>query len=304
MRRYKDLTLAQLRSFSSVCRLGTYAAAARELALTSPAIWEQLNGLQRYYGRKLLVRRGNGVAPTVDGEHLLKMIRPVLAGLDSTRDAMLQHGGTRPESLTIATNLRVLAEEISQGLATFQRDNSDIRLRLVFTGNDVHERVESGEADVGFTLEPGPDQDYGATIDYQPAGEVDYLLVLPRRHPLRRGSALRVEHLTRYPLVLGDSAAYSRHRVEEVLHRHLLKSSVRVAVETSSDEYTLACVRAGMGIGITIGAGRGPLFGGLAVRSLRRWFGTARLGFVWRRGAFISPGQRELTDAIRSTIRA
>src|SRR6185436_2906058 len=100
MRRYKDLTLAQLRSFSAVCRLGTYAAAARELALTSPAVWEQLNALQRYYGRKLLVRRGNGVAPTVEGEQLLIMIRPVLAGLDSTREAMLQHRGTRPESLT------------------------------------------------------------------------------------------------------------------------------------------------------------------------------------------------------------
>jgi DNA-binding transcriptional LysR family regulator len=303
MRRYKDLTLAQLRSFSAVCRLGTYAAAARELAITSPAIWEQLNGLQRYYGRQLLVRRGNGVGPTVDGEQLLTMIRPVLAGIDSTRDALLQHGGTRPRSLTIATNLRVLAEEISHGLRTFQRDNAGIRLQLIFTGNDVHERVESGQADVGFTLEPGPDQDYGPTIDYQPAGEVDYLLVLPQRHPLRRTATLRVEQLVRYSLVLGESAAYSRHRVEEVLHRHRLKSAVRVAVETSSDEYTLACVRAGMGIGITIGAGRGPLFGGLAVRSLRRWFGTARLGFVWRRGAIISPAQRELADAIRVAIR-
>ena len=95
MRRYKDLTLAQLRSFSAVCRLGTYAAAARELALTSPAIWEQLNGLQRYYGCKLLVRRGNGVMPTVEGEQLLLMIRPVLAGVDSTREALLQHGQHR-----------------------------------------------------------------------------------------------------------------------------------------------------------------------------------------------------------------
>src|SRR6185295_2146107 len=121
--------------------------------------------------------------------------------------------------------------------------------------------------------------------------------VLPPRHPLRRASAVRLKHLVRYPLVLGEGAAYSRHRVEEVLHRHRLKGSVQVAVETSSDEYTLACVRAGMGIGITIGAGRGPLFGGLAIRSLRRWFGTARLGFVWRRGAFVSPAQRELADA-------
>jgi len=303
MRRYKDLTLAQLRTFSAVCRLGTYAAAARELALTSPAIWEQMNGLQRYYGRKLLVRRGNGVAPTADGEQLLTMVRPVLAGIDSTREAIHERGGALPESITLATNLRVLAEEVSRGLRIFQRSHPDIRLHLVFTGNDVDERVERGEAAVGFTLEPGPERDYEPTIDYQAAGEVDYLLVTPKRHALTRSKSFRLEQLARHPLVLGESAAYSRRRVEEVLHRHHLQSSVRIAVETSSDEYTLACVRAGMGIGITIGAGRGPLFGGLAVRSLRRWLGTARLGFVWRRGAIISPAQRELADAIRTAIQ-
>jgi DNA-binding transcriptional LysR family regulator len=304
MRRYKQLTLAQLRSFSAVCRLGSYAAAARELLLTSPAIWEQIHGLERHYGKKLLLRRGNGVIATTDGLHLLEMIRPVLAGLDSTRDALIQLGGARPQSLTIATNLRILVEEISGGLSAFQRANAGIRLHLIFTGNDVHERVESGQADVGFTLEPGPDQDYGPTIRYEPAGEVDYLLVVPQRHPLRRIAGLRINHLVQYPLVLGESAAYSRHRVQEVLHRFDLKSSVKIAVETSSDEYTLACVRAGMGIGITIGAGRGPLFSGLAVRSLRRWFGTARLGFVWRRGAFISPTQHELATAIKAALQA
>src|SRR5262245_33782287 len=60
-RHYKDLTLAQLRSFSVVCRTKSYAAAARELLLTSPAVWEQMQGLERHYGRPLLVRRGNGI---------------------------------------------------------------------------------------------------------------------------------------------------------------------------------------------------------------------------------------------------
>ena len=38
-RSYKDLTLPQLRSFCEVCRLGSYAAAARQLLLTTPAVW-------------------------------------------------------------------------------------------------------------------------------------------------------------------------------------------------------------------------------------------------------------------------
>jgi DNA-binding transcriptional LysR family regulator len=301
-RSFKDLTLAQLRSLCVVTRLGSYAAAARELLITSPAVWEQMRGLERHFGCQLLRRKGNGIEPTTEGRQLLEMIRPVLAGIDSTRGALRERGGALPQSLTIATNLRVLSEEVSRGLRQFQRRHTSIRLQLVFTGNDVFERIAAGSADVGLTLEPGPENPASKTGEYQPAGEVDYLLVMPRRHPLASARVPNLRRLVQYPLVLGESAAYSRRRVEEVLHRHNLTQHVRIAVETSSDEYTLACVRAGLGLGITVGTGQGPLYGGLAVRSLRRWFGTARLGFVWQRGAHIPDSHRHLAHAIQNCL--
>jgi DNA-binding transcriptional LysR family regulator len=300
---YKDLTLAQLRSLGVVCRLGSYAAAARELLLTSPAVWEQMQGLERHYGRRLIRRRGNGVEPTAEGQRLLELIQPVLAGLDSTRDVIQQQGGELPAVLTVATNLRVLAEEISRGLARFRQRNPQVRLKLIFTGNDVDQQIASGQADVGFTLEPGPDNALLTAATYEAAGKVDYLLVAPSRHPLLAQWGLRLEHIVRYPLVLGEAGAYSRRRVQEVLHRHNLHESAQISVETSSDEYTLSCVRAGLGVGITIGAGRGQLYRGLGVRSLGRWFGTARLGFLWKRGANIPALQRALANCIRACLR-
>jgi DNA-binding transcriptional LysR family regulator len=302
-RSYKELTLAQLRSFSVVCRAGSYAAAARELMLTSPAVWEQMHGLERHYGCRLLKRHGNGVAPTPEGEQLLEMIRPPLAGIDSARDALRQQGGALPATLTVATNLRVLAEEVCRGLRRFQQSYPAIQMHLVFTGNDVDQRVARGEADIGFTLEPGPDNSCMAAVQYEPAGEVDYLLVVPRRHPLLRARALQLRQIARHPLVLGEAAAYSRRRVQEVLHRNNLTEAVKIAVETSSDEYTLACVRAGLGLGIMVGSGRGPLYGGLGVRSLSRRFGTARLGFVWRRGAHLPDVHRQLARAIKNCLK-
>jgi DNA-binding transcriptional LysR family regulator len=299
---YKDLTLAQLRGFAAVCRMGSYAAAARDLLLTSPAVWEQMQGLERHYGCKLLRRRGNGIAPTPEGEHLLEMVRPLIAGIETTRDALRERSGALPASLTIATNLRVLVEEISQALANFHGDYPGVRLRLIFTGNDVNERLASGEADVGLTLEALPETVAAGLVEFRQAGEIDYLLVMPRRHPLAKTKALSLKRIVQFPLVLGESAAYSRHRVEEVLHRYNLNQMVQIAMETSSDEYTLACVRAGIGLGITVGAGRGPLYSGLAVRSLRRWFGTARLRLVWRRGVQLLECQQALVQSIRHCL--
>jgi DNA-binding transcriptional LysR family regulator len=300
---YKEVSLAQLRSFCEVCQRGGYAAAARELFLTSAAVWKQMQALERHYGVPLLERHGGGVQPTRQGRWLLGTMQRLLAELDSSREVLQQQDGAVPEQINLVTNLRVLAEVISQALGQFRRRYPGVRLRLLYTGiRDVEPRVLQGEADLAFTLEPGPDIPSAQAIVYEPAGEVDYLLILPPRHPLQRQRALHLRHIVRYPLVLGTSELYSRRRVQEILHRHHLAHAMVISVETSSDEYTLSCVRAGLGLGITVGVPRGHLYLGLGVRSLGRWFGAARVGFLWKRGTLVPPVQRELAQTIRSCV--
>jgi DNA-binding transcriptional LysR family regulator len=218
---YKELTLQQLRSLHTVCRLGSYAAAARELWLTPPAVFEQLKALERHYGVPLLERHGNGVRPTAHGERLLELTRPSIAGLEATRDILRQEMGAWPAQMTLVTNLRVFAAEISQGMSRFQREHPNIRLRLSYLRDaQLMEFVLQGKSDVAVSLEPGP-AGLAPGLVHEIAGEVDYLVVTPKGHPLARKKRLRLPDLTRYPLVVGDELAYSRLRVQEVFHRHL-----------------------------------------------------------------------------------
>ena len=89
---------------------------------------------------------------------------------------------------------------------------------------------------------------------------IDYLLVARPRHPLLARRGLHLRQILQYPLVLAEAAGYSRRRLEEALHRHALAPRLKLAVETSSDDYTLSCVRAGLGVGITVGTGRGAFY--------------------------------------------
>lgn len=304
-RTYKEVSLVQFRSFCVVCEKGGYAAAARELHLTGPAIWEQMQGLERYYGVRLLERHGTGVRPTVQGVRLLEMIRPILAGLESTRGVLQQEDGALPEQLTLVTNLRVLVEEISSAMRTFQKRFPSIRLAVHYTsGAEVEPRVLSGTADLAFTLEPGPDSPPSGGTAYEDACELDYLLITRAGHALARSPTLDLKDIVHHRLVLGEPGAYSRRRLEEILHRHGLTRTAQVAVETSSDEYTIACVRAGMGVGITMGIPQGRLYRGLAVRSLRDWFGLAHAGFLWKSGVYLPPAQLELVRIIRTLVRS
>ena len=300
---YKVLGLPQLRSFAAVCRLGGYAAAARELLLTTPAVWEQIQSLERHFDGELLERDGNRVRPTLHGTHLLELIQPVLAGLDSVADALHQRDSVLPKRLSMTTNLRVLVDEISGALFQFRQRYPTVTLAVSYVGSDlVQPLVLEARADVTLTLEPAPDEHLSPSLTYEPAGELGYWLVTPPRHPLLRKKSLRLESIVEFPLVLGEPLAYSRHRVQEVFHRHNLLQRMQLAVETSSDEYTLACVRANLGVGITLGNPTSTLYRGLGTRTLRRWFGTARVGFLWRRGAHVPPLQRQLADLLRRVL--
>jgi DNA-binding transcriptional LysR family regulator len=300
---YKEPTLQQFRSFCEVCRLGGYAPAARTLRLSSPAVWEQVQGLERHFEARLFERCGNSMRPTADGERLLGLIQPLLAGMDSAKDALQQQGGALPSQITVASGLRMLFDEITRVAKPFQQRYPTIRLRFLFTGNEEMEPfVLEGKTDVAITVEPTLHGSPVRSVVYETAFTADYLLVTPPNHPLMRKRALHPRDIVQYPLVLRERGAYSRRRVDEVLHRYNLDRAMSVVVETNNGALTLACVRAGMGVGITAGSLRSFLCQGLGVRSLRRWFGAARLVFVWKKGAHTPKVCRELAQTIQAGL--
>ena len=154
---YKDLSLQQLRGFCAICRLGSYAGAARQLGLSPSTVWEQMRGLERQFEVPLLETRDGTVQPTPEGRRLLELALPLLAGLESTREVLRQQRGRPPESITIVSGMRMLMEEIGQAIPIFRRRYPDVRLRLLYVEDrEIDSLVEQGKADLGLILEPGP----------------------------------------------------------------------------------------------------------------------------------------------------
>ena len=59
--------LKPLRAFEAAARTGSFAAAARELKVTSAAVSQQVKVLERYWGRTLFLRQGNRLSLTEAG---------------------------------------------------------------------------------------------------------------------------------------------------------------------------------------------------------------------------------------------
>src|SRR5262249_5920063 len=299
-RTYKEITVAQLRSFCEVCRQQGFAPAARALHLSSPAVWEQIQALERQLGIKLFQRNKSGAAPTPAGQRTLEMMQPLLDGLDSARKVLREEEGAAPTEIRLVGGIRMLQEEVARGLVPFRQRYPTVRLVLLHPREeDLDQLVSRGDADLGLTFDPGPAHLPPATIVHEPAYELDYHLVLPPHHPLARRSRLQMHDLVQYPLILNRPADYSRQRFEELLYKKGLLVKLRVAAETSTASVSLSCVRAGLGVAVVVANTQGFLCDGLEVRLLRRWFGPARFVFVWKRGAYRPQSHLQLADCIR-----
>lgn len=291
-----DLAVQQLRSFCVVFEKQSYSAAAREVGLSVPTIWEQVRILEKRYRTVLFKRSGRRIQPTPAAALLHRALRGLLAGLDSTFELLREEGDAHSRSVTLVTGARMMLEDLGRPLKQFRDQHPNVCLRLLH-GNrkTAEELIVAGEADLALTLEPGPGVG-GKGACLERAYRIDYLALLPKRHPLARKPSLRLSDLAAYPLIVGHGGTYGRQLLEQALHHEGLSERVQIVVETDTSAFTVACVRAGMGIGIVAGQARGFLSRDLIARSLQRPLGQAWVAFLWKRG-------RHLTATVRTLMR-
>ena len=72
------LSLAQIRTFDSIVRLGSFHAAARELGLTQPSVSQRVRDLETALGTPLFIRNGPRVSLTAEGHALIDHARRLL----------------------------------------------------------------------------------------------------------------------------------------------------------------------------------------------------------------------------------
>jgi DNA-binding transcriptional LysR family regulator len=294
-----QLTVQQLRSFCAVYQRQSYSAAAKDLGMSVPTIWEQVRLLEQRYAAPLFARRGRRIYPTSSAESLHETLLPLLAGLDSTFEIVRETAGVPAQQLTLVTGVRMILEELGKPLARFRQVHAAVSLRLLHGDDRTAQRlIVAGEADLALTLEPSPGR-LDEAVAQERAYQVQCLAIIPKTHPLARKRALRLADVVSFPLVVGRPETHIRDLLNQALHREGLRERLQLAAETDNSASTIACVRAGIGVGIVAGQADGFLSGGLATRSLRRQLGHAWIVFLWKKGRRLTSAHATLMRLVR-----
>ncbi|MEM9588508.1 MAG: LysR family transcriptional regulator [Planctomycetota bacterium] len=289
-----DLNIAQLETFRLVMRHGGYHAAAKESHLSPPAVWQHIQALEKAYRTELFVRVGRQIKPTDAAIKLHEQLDDILVRLESTFDSM--RSPSADQSIRLVTGVRMMLEDLSQPLAGFRKRHANPL--VVCQGNErrAEEMLLADEADLALALQPGLKQGT-PQIHYEPAYAVDFLAVSTRNHDYARCRSASLHELAKHPLVVTITGTHARDALDQAFHREGLTPNI--AIETDNGAFTVACVMAGMGVGVLAGREQGTLSRKLHRRSLRKPLGRRRIDLMWRRGRLLSEPVLDLIEEIK-----
>jgi DNA-binding transcriptional LysR family regulator len=188
-----DLNL--LKVFDAVMSERNLTRAARDLALTQPAVSNALRRLRDTLSDELLVRKGRTLEPTPRALQLWPAVRDVLALLQNALAPGVFEAASASTTFVL-TSADATAAELMPGLVErIARNAPDVSLRMVpLTTRDPRRLLDEGHADLAIGHFPAVLADLTAR---EQAGETvsflhhrlfagDYVCVMRKGHPLAK----------------------------------------------------------------------------------------------------------------------
>ncbi len=246
--RYKEIQLAQLRSFCLAATEGNFTSTARALGLSTSTVWQQVRALERELKAKLLRRQGRSVELTDEGRMLLETVQPHVSGLDSLRRFFeTRRDGIRQE-LIVASGAYLLANHLGEPIRQFRQQQPSVQVILRIAAWSALQRiVERGETDVGV-LACDPDTPRSPQLEYEHLFDERFSLMIPPGHPLLRLKTICPADLVKYPLVLPPKAGTDRRAFDRLLRKQNLSDQVQTALVCGLVDVAKRYVALGVGV--------------------------------------------------------
>ncbi len=148
---------AALRAFVRTVERGSVTAAARDLAVTQPAVTKHLRNLERHVGARLLERSARLVRPTPQGAALYETSRSALASIDSALEGVRRDMGAIEGTLRIHAPACLGARRLHGIVLEFQAAHPGVNVDLILENRSVDLVYENLDLAVKYGRPEGQD---------------------------------------------------------------------------------------------------------------------------------------------------
>jgi molybdate transport repressor ModE-like protein len=184
-------------TFRAVANQRSFSRAARELALSQPAVSNQVAALEREIGARLLEREPGGLRLTREGEILLEHADAVAERLQLAEAQLAAAATGRRARLRIGAFPTALAGFVPAAVARVRRSYPDTRIAVDEGTADLPGRVRSGELHlaVAFQDTAGPRHEPRG-VERRDLFRERFMVALAPDHPLADRSEVRLADLS------------------------------------------------------------------------------------------------------------
>jgi len=226
------MDIADLQTFRAVVEHGGVTAAARTLHRVQSSISARVAGLERDLGCALFERVGKGLHLTPEGRHLYQRSEALVRELVGLRQELVQQ--THGAVLRIGSMESTAAVRLAQPLAQLRRSHPRMQLALrTGTTGALLEALERCEIDAAFVAGAAARPEF----DWRPAFKEELVMIAPREPAPAQQALVTFSSGCAYREV---ALAWGRENGRELGQ----------TVEIGSYHALIACVSAGMGVGL------------------------------------------------------
>jgi DNA-binding transcriptional LysR family regulator len=237
-----DLTLA-LRAFLRTVERGSMTAAARDLAVSQPAVSKHLRNLEAQVGARLLERSARLVRPTQHGQRLYAACQPALAAIDAALEDARTEAGRIEGRLRLHAPACIGAKHLHLIVAAFQEHHPRVTVDLVLDSRVV----DLVHEDYDLALRYGRPE--GQDLVVRRLGWVRRILVAAPAYLARAGGIAVPEQLAARDLVATNAAIDARNLLTLYRGRETVTVPVRPVLRTNNAEVLVTALRAGRVMG-------------------------------------------------------
>lgn len=194
------VTMTQLRALIAVADAGSYAAASNATGLAQPSLHRAVGDLSVALKRKLVERRGKGVALTEQGWRTARRFRLARAELESGLSELAALRGRETGRITIGAMPLSRARILPAVVAAFNREHPDVAINIVEGAfHELIEPLRDGDIDlmIGAMRAPSP----GPDVAQQPLFDDRPAIIGRKGHPALTGGT-SLENLAQYPWII------------------------------------------------------------------------------------------------------
>lgn len=147
-------SLNWLRVFEAAARTQSFARAAEQLHMSTPAVSQQIRALEGYLGRPLFIRGARNVSLSEAGRAFLPTVSDALLSVETTAASLF--GRSDAEPLTIRASLMFAVSWLAPRLPRFQREHPQIQPTLLTGNTDEDFLIRPSDLMITFGRGPGP----------------------------------------------------------------------------------------------------------------------------------------------------